>query len=148
MLEVLATLPAYFLTIGFVYIFFFKDKFEEKRQNLIFDNRVLGFVDALYLSDIKFGCTDFEIRTYVKQMLEKAHSLPGNETLLTHTISHIERPNVQGWIFESRTGTHGEHMIFTLLCIIEYAKACNRPDLIAMCEEMLFEARLHVIHYH
>jgi len=140
MFEVLATLPAYLLIIGFIYIFFLRGKIEEERNNLVFDNRVLGFVDALYLSGVKFGCSDFEMRSYVKSQLSNTHSLPGNKRFFEYTATN-------GMKYSSTTGLRGDHALFAILCIAQYASECNNTKLISWCESTMESARRISIHY-
>lgn len=128
---------------GLVYLFFLRPKIEAAKYSRIFDSRVLSVIDGLHLSGIKFGCTDFEMRAYTKQLLDKAHSIPSAETLLTHTFYR----NQNCWTFNSHTGLHGEHTTFALLCVIDYCKNYDKPDLIAQCEEMLIEAHIMEAHY-
>lgn len=122
------------------YIIYLQPKQEKRREHLIFDNRVLATIDGLYLSGMKFGCTDFEMRAHAKRLLEKAHTFPGNQLLLEHTTKH-------GHTFHSHTGLHGDHISFALLCIIDYAKGCDDQDLITQCEKLLKQTRHTVSHY-
>ena len=130
-----------------VYVIFLRPKFEDKRDALIFDNRVIAVIDGLYLSGMKFGCTDFEMRSYARRLLKKAHSIPDNQTLLSHTIVAPDRPNIDGWTFDSYTGIYGDHLVFALLCLIEYGKETGNLELIAQCEHLLLEARIMAVHY-
>lgn len=125
--------------VGLVYLFFIQPKFERYRDNLIFDNRVLGFIDGLYLSGIRFGVPDFHMRSYVKDQLRKAHELPGNQFLIEYTCAN-------GWHFSSHTGT-GDHMLFALLCIAQFAKGNEDDELVAWCEEHMILAHKNRIHY-
>ena len=127
------------------YIVYFRGMFERKRDRQAFDNRVLATIDGLYLSGVNFGCTDFEMRSYATRLLEKAHALPDNQTLLEHTIS-ARGSAFHGSVFRSHTGLHGDHITFALLCIIEYAKDHDNQTLITQCEQLLIEAR-HIGHH-
>ena len=129
------------LIASIAYIVYFRPKFEESQNQRAFDDRVLGFIDGLYISGVKFGCTDFEMRHYVKMLLSKAHALPGNQFLMEHITA-------KGWGYTSRTGLHGDHMTFALLCVIQYAKECENNELISLCEDMLVSARVSEVHYH
>lgn len=132
-----------FLFVGsLAYLFYFRPKIEEANKVRIFDHSVLAVIDGLFLAGMHFSCTDFEMRSYVSNLLQKAHQLPGNQMLLSHTCT----TNRLG-TFNSHIGLHGEHIIFALLCIIQYGKDYNKPDLIAHCEEMLIEARIMEAHY-
>lgn len=132
---------------GLVYVIFLRPRFEDKRDALIFDNRVIAVIDGLYLSGMKFGCTDFEMRSYARRLLKKAHSIPDNQTLLSHTIVAPDRPNIDGWTFDSHTGIYGDHIVFALLCLIEYGKETGHQNLITQCEQLLLDARQMKIHY-
>lgn len=139
----------FFACAVFIYAFLdllvFQNMRERKRDRLAFDNRVLATIDGLYLSGVRFGCTDFEMRSYAKKLLEKAHALPSNQTLLDHTIS-ARGSTFHGSVFRSHTGLHGDHITFALLCIIEYAKDHDNQKLVTQCEQFLIEAR-HMGHH-
>lgn len=134
-------LSAILMLAALFYVIYLRPKQEERREQLIFDNRVLATIDGLHLSGMKFGCTDFEMRAYAKRLLEKAHALPGNQLLLKHTTRH-------GYTFYSHTGLHGEHITFALLCIIDYAEGYDDQDLITQCEKLLKAAQIAAAHYH
>ena len=112
------------------WLVYFRPRQKAAHDALVFDNRVLATIDGLYLSGMKFGCTDFEMQGHARRLLEKAHALPGNQTLLKHTC-----PN--GYTYHSHTGLYGEHITFALLCIIDYA---DDKQLIAQCEKLLIDA--------
>lgn len=116
---------------------------ERKRNNLIFDNRVLATIDGLSLAGMNFGCADFEMRSHARRLLEKAHALPDNQLLLEHTISAPDTTR-HGLTFRSHTGLHGEHIAFALLCIINYT---DNPELIQQCERLLTQSSHTQIHY-
>lgn len=139
---VFGTLVFVFLAYAFAEMIYFSPKREEKKEALIFDNRVLAVIDGLYLSDsgINFRCTEKQMRSYASLLLEKAHALPGTKTLLSHTIAYLDHPNVIGRTFHSRIGTHGQHIVFALLCIIEYGKDHDNLELIKQCEQLLLTA--------
>lgn len=127
------------------YIIYLQPKQEKRREQLIFDNRVLATIDGLYLSGMKFGCADFEMRAHARRMLEKAHALPDGEYLLSHTITMHSAG--RGRFFRSRIGLHGEHRHFALLCIIDRADPHYNAELIAQCEEALLLSPDSVISY-
>ena len=122
-----------------VYVIILRPKFESARNNLIFDNRVLGFVDGLYFAEIKFGCSDSEMRQYVKEQLSKAHQLPGNQFLIEYTTAN-------GFRYFSHIG-NGDHYLFSILCIAQYAKDRNNTALVYWCESMMDLARKSGINY-
>ncbi len=127
---------------GIFYSVFLLPKRKEQRDWLIFENRVLAVIDGLSLSGMRFGCADFEMRSYASYLLDKAHELPGNQTLLSHT------PTYQSDVtYHSHTGLHGDHLTFALLCIIEYGKEHDNIELISQCEQMLKESRIMEAHY-
>lgn len=126
------------------WVFYFRPKHDIREDSRIFDNRVLATIDGLYISGMKFGCTGFEMRAHARRLLEKAHALPDNQTLLSHTIYDPE----SGWnghTFHSHIGLNGEHITFALLCIIDYT---DDSELVAQCEGFLREARYMESHYH
>lgn len=127
------------LAAFFIYIIFLRPKYEKSRNDLIFDNRVLGFIDGLYLADIDLGCTDFEMRSYVKDQLSKAHDLPDNQFLIEYTTAH-------GYRFHSRTGNN-DHALFAILCIAQYAKEHCDAEVASWCEANLLLASKDSIHY-
>ena len=133
--------------VTIIYLVYFRPKLEDAEEKRIFDNRVLGFVDGLYASGMKFGCTDSEMRIYVTQMLNKAHKLPGNQTLLEHTIRSPNRPGIDGRTYRSHIGLHGEHIHFALLCIIHRVDSYYRADTIVQCEQLLLETPDFTISY-
>lgn len=135
------------LVVCFSYLFYFRFYFQEKKETLVFDNRVLSVIDGLYLSGMKFGCTAFEMRAYAKDLLKKAHSLPDTETLLKHTVTNSGIPALDGFTFRSHTGLFGDHITFALLCIINFAKECDNFSLLHQCEQLLLEARDMGTHY-
>lgn len=119
--------------VGISYLIYFRPKWEEKRDALIFDNRVLATIDGLYLSGMNFGCSDFAMRNHARHLLEKAHALPNNQFLLEHTRAN-------GYTFRSHMGLYGDHINFALLCIIDYAKVDENEDLIKQCEQLLISS--------
>lgn len=137
-----------FAILALVWLIYLRPKFERKKDALIFDNRVLSFIDGLYLSGMRFGCADFEMRSYVARLLRKAHALPGTEHLIEHAISVPQWPKLDGMIFRSHIGLHGEHISFAILCIIEYAKEYDKHDLLVQCDQLLTEARQMGVNYH
>lgn len=123
-----------FLIIGFLDMFWFSSIREKKRNNLIFDNRVLGFIDGLHFSEVvRFGCADFEMRRYVEDQLSKAHKLPGNQFLIEYTTA-------SGQCYCTHTGLHGDHILFAILCIAQYAKERNNAELVSWCESRMLLA--------
>lgn len=124
------TLSGMLMLAALFYVIFLRPKQEKRRDQITFDNRVLGFIDGLYASGMKFGCTDFEMRAHARRLLEKAHALPSNQLLLEHTCSN-------GFAFRSHTGLHGDHICFALLCIIDRADPERDAELISQCEAML-----------
>ena len=139
----LASIPAIALICLALYRFFLKPKFDEARSNLEFDNRVLGTLDGLHLasyeSGVKFGCTDSELRKYVHCQLEKSHKLPDNQFLIEYTTK-------RGWFYSSHTG-RGDHILFALLCIAQYAQEKNNQQLIDWCESMMQDAERNAKYY-
>lgn len=135
------------LVTAFAYLFYFRTYFEEKRNILIFNNRVLSVIDGLYLAGVNLGCTDFEMRSYAKDLLAKAHALPGNEMLLEHTVIDSGIPAIDGFTFRSHIGTHGGHITFALLCIIDRAKKYDKISVVHHCERLLLEAQSMESHY-
>lgn len=125
------------------WLIYFRPKNQDKNDALIFDNRVLATIDGLYLSGMKFGCTDFEMRAHARRLLEKAHTLPDNEFLLEHTITD-PNSNWNDYTFRSHIGLYGEHITFALLCIIDHA---DNEELIVKCEQLLIQARHTQIPY-
>lgn len=132
-------LSGLFLIAFFVYIIFLKPKWEKARNDLIFDNRVFGFIDGLYLAGIDLGCTDFDMRRYVKDQLSKAHHLPGNQFLIEYTTA-------QGWRYCSRTDNN-DHALFAILCIAQYAKEHCDAEVVSWCESNLILASKAGINY-
>ena len=135
------------LVVCFSYLFYFRFYFQEKKETLVFDNRVLSVIDGLYLSGMKFGCTDFEMRSYTKDLLKKAHALPSTEFLLEHTVTDSGIPALDGLTFRSHTGLFGDHITFALLCIIDRAKKYDKSSVVHHCERLLLEARDMGTHY-
>lgn len=122
-----------------IYIVFLRPKFEKMRDELIFDNRVLAFIDGLHLAGIEFGCACFEMRSYVRSQLSKAHRIPGNQCLIEYTTA-------KGFRYCSQTG-NGDHMLFAILCIAQYAKECGNANLVSWCESNMNLARRDGINY-
>ena len=131
---------AFLVVAALTYIIFLRPKFEVKRNDLIFDSRAMGFLDALILSGMRFRCTDSEMRHYIENQLEQAHKLPRTETLITHT-------NKRGFTYRSRTGTHGDHILFVILCILQHAKEHDDNELLSWCEEKLEYGRTFSFNY-
>ena len=126
-------LPPLFLIYGILDMLIFQPRREKKRDNLTFDNRVLGFVDGLHFSEVvHFYCPD--MRGYVADQLLQAHQISDNQFL-------IEYRTASGLIYRSHTGLHGEHELFALLCIAQYAKEYGKDDLVAWCESKMELAR-------
>lgn len=121
------------------YMVYFRSLIEKKRNNAIFDERALGFIDGLYLMDVHFRCSCSEMRRYVEEQLAKAHALPGNKALIEYTTS-------SGWRYYSRTGT-GDHTLFAILCIVQYAQERGDSELISWCESVIESARKNGINY-
>ena len=117
---------------SFFYIAVLRPHFNQKKNNLIFDNLVLGFIDGLYYSGIRFYCTDFEMRRYVRDHLAAAHKLPENKHYFEHTT-----PN--GYRYCSRL-IPGEHQLFALLCLAQYAKEYDHSQLLSWCETKMNDA--------
>lgn len=123
----------------FVYTFFIRSKLEEKQQRSIFDNQVLGFIDALYLADIPLRCSLSTIQSYVKAQLSKAHALPGNQTLIEHTTP-------SGYTYHSHTCPN-DHAQFSVLCLVQYAKETGNEKLLAWCNDNIVQASKLNIHF-
>lgn len=121
-----------FIAGGLIYIVFLKPYFEEKKNALEFDNRVIGFVDSLHLSGIDLGCSEYELRCYLKSQLEKAHKLPGNQSLIEYTTA-------DGFHYCSHLGKE-DFKLFALLCIAQYAMEIGNSKLIFWCESRMHEA--------
>lgn len=117
---------------GLLYLVFLRPKFEAKRDNLEFDNLVLGFIDGLCFSGMEFGGSGSELRRYVEAQLSKAHQLPGNECLIEYTTKD-ER------IYRSWTGRN-DAKLFALLCVAEYAKEHDLTSLVSWCESNMIQA--------
>lgn len=128
-----------FIVSSLIYIVYFHPKREEEREHLKFDSLVLGFIDGLYLTEIEFGCTAFDMRRYIKQQLAKAHALPGNQFLIEYTTAAGNR-------FCSHTG-NTDHALFAILCIAQYAREQGNTELITWCESMMDSARRNSINY-
>ncbi len=132
--SVIAIIPGAFLIYAFCEIVWFQPIRKRHRNNLVFDNRVLGFIDGLYFSEIvSFGCADFEMRRYVEDQLSKAHQLPRNQFLIEYTTS-------SGQLYCTHTGLHGDHILFAILCIAQYAKERNNAELVSWCESRMLLA--------
>lgn len=142
-MEFLSILLALFPIIYLAYI---HPKQEKREDRQAFDNRVLAVIDGLYISGMKFGCTDSEMRHYAMQMLEKAHKLPSGQYLFDYTITNRESKGY-GRTFKSRIGLHGEHIHFALLCIIHRVDSYYHADTIAQCEQLLLETPNSSIFY-
>lgn len=125
--------------LSVIYIFRLHSRFEKAENEAEFDNRVLGFIDGLFFSEIRFGCSDSEMRSYVKTQLSKAHQLPDNQFLIEYTTAN-------GWHYCSHTG-NGDHYLFAILCIAQYAKDHNSTALVSWCESMMNLARKSGINY-
>lgn len=125
--------------LSVIYIFRLHSRFEKAEIEAEFDNRVLGFIDGLYFAEIRFGCSDSEMRSYVKTQLSKAHQLPGNQFLIDYTAAN-------GWHYHSHTGK-GDHFLFAILCITQYAKDHDNTALVSWCESMMDLARKSGINY-
>lgn len=126
-----------FILFALFYIVYLKPKYEKKRHDLLFDNRVLGFVDAVYFMwecseapGFRFYCSNSQLRDYIRTQLEKAHSLPDTKLLIRHTVR-------SGYCYSSHIGLHGEHTVFALLCMIQYAKETDNDQLLYWCESHL-----------
>lgn len=128
-------LPALFVIYGILDIAIFQPRRKKRQDDSMFDNRVLGFVDGLHLSEVvRFGCANSEMRRYVAYQLSKAHKIPDNQYL-------IEYKTASGWCYCSHIGLHGEHELFALLCIAQYAKEYGKADLASWCESKMEIAR-------
>ena len=137
--EVSYVLSALLLIASLAYIIYFRPKFEEDRDNLIFDNRVLAFIDGLYFSGIDFRCSIYDLRPYVEHQLIKAHQLPGNQFLIEYTAKN-------GYSYCSHTGKN-DYALFAILCIVQYAKERDIDHLVSWCESELEHARKYGIHF-
>lgn len=120
------------LIAGLIYIIFLRPLFEKRRNELIFDNQVIAFIDGLYFSGIEFGCPISDMRIYVKNQLSKAHQLPGNQFLIEYTTSN-------GYRFCSHTSPN-DHMLFAILCIAQFAKEYNNDELKSWAEPKMLIA--------
>lgn len=125
--------------LSLIYIFRLHSRFEKAENEAEFDNRVLGFVDGLYFAEIRFGCSNSEMRRYVKTQLSIAHQLPGNQFLIEYTTAN-------GWQYCSHTG-NGDHYLFAILCIAQYAKDHDNTALVSWCESMMNLASKSGINY-
>lgn len=124
-----------------IYLIFIRPAIEKKRDNAEFDNRVIGFIDGLYLAGIawKYRCTNSEIRNYVRAQLEKAHKLPSNQFLIEYTTE-------KGRHYCSFTGKN-DYQLFALLCVAEYGKFIGNDELVSYCESMMLDASRAGIHF-
>lgn len=122
------------LIFSLVYLIILRPIFEKKRDETIFDNRVIAFVDGLYLGSIawNYKCANSDIKRYVIDQLKKAHKLPSNQFLIEYTTQ-------KGWHYSSHTGPN-DYQLFALLCIAEYAKDFGNDELVAFCEERMRDA--------
>ena len=132
-------LMAFLIGYAILYVVYLNPKATAKRDASLFDSRVLGYIDALYTADVPFHCTDSEMRRYVSQQLEKAHALPDNHLLIEYTTK-------KGHHYSSHTGLHGEHALFAILCLTQYAQAYGHDDLLCWCESAIPTARLISAH--
>jgi hypothetical protein len=131
---------AIFLTIaGSVYLIWLRPYLDRKREQELFARSVLSFIDGLYIAGIAFSCTADEMRNHARSLLEKADKLPGNQHLLQHTTE-------SGFTYKSFTGS-GDHMLFALLCVIDYAKLYSNDKLLQWCESELESSRKAAIGY-
>lgn len=124
-------LTSMFVIVGLVYIVFLRPKFEKQRDDHAFDDRALGYFDGLQFPD-KFRLKD-DLRMYVETQLSKAHFGPGNRALIEYTAAN-------GFVYRSWTGKKDYHL-FVVLCIAQYAKEHDRPELAEWCESVMEDAR-------
>lgn len=104
----------------------FRPGINKKAHLSEFRSRVLGVVDGLYLSGMDFKCADFEIRAYVKDCIDKLASLPGN-------VPYAEYTRSDGWVYSAY---NSDHVLFALICILEYANDDENDNLVLQCESM------------
>ncbi len=130
-------LLALFLIASLIYIVFLRSKFAQMREDLMFDNRVLGCVDGLLFALESTGTVlvaKSSARSYVKELLAQAHRIPGNQFLIEHTAP-------DGYTYHSHTGLYGEHYLFAILCLAKYAQDHSKEDLLTWCDSLLNQAR-------
>lgn len=116
-----------------LYVFILRPYLEKKADELEFNNRSLGYLEGLYYGDIELGCSVSELRSYLESQLEKAHTLPGNQSLIEYTAGN-------GYRYCSHTG-RDDYKLFVLLCIAQYARNHSNTHLVDWCESKFQEAR-------
>ena len=128
----------FFIVGGLAYIIYFRPQFEKDRDTLIFDNRVLSFIDGLYFSELdellnkKPYCSfTINLRPYVERQLSEAHKLPSNQCLIEYTAT-------DGYLYCSFPSNG--HALFALLCIAQFAKDRDNTELVEWCESKLNRA--------
>lgn len=100
---------------------------KKKLSHAEFDGRVFGFIDALFLDGFRYHCRAADLHNHARLWLDKAQA--NQDIILMHTA-----PNGHRWSAHTSTG---EHAIFAVLCIIDYAKSTNNAELLSWAESML-----------
>lgn len=121
------------LLAALIYIASIEPRAREKKARYAFDNRAIAFLEGLNLAEEFPHRYIYELRPYVKQQLEKAHKLPGNQILIEYTTA-------KGHYFSSYTGPN-DYALFTILCIAQYAQIYEISDLTVWCESRMIDAR-------
>ncbi len=124
-------LTSLFVVVGLVYIIYLRPKYEKLSDDRAFDDCALGYFDGLQFPD-KFRFGD-DLRRHLEEQLAKAHSGPSNRALIEYTAKN-------GFVYRSWTGRKDYHL-FVILCIAQYAKEYDRPELVEWCESVMEDAR-------
>jgi hypothetical protein len=122
-----------------VYVIFILPKIEDRKSNDAFDNRVTGCIDGIFFADVRFRCIRRDVRSYAGTKLSEFRRRADGPGYIEYTTTACQR-------YSCHFGT-GDHMMFALICIAEYAAMDENPELIEWCELQMVEARINGANY-
>lgn len=127
--SILEILFIVFLVGSFVYTVIIEPKRKKSQAELAFENRVMGFIDSLYITEvINCSTTISELRTFARNQLIRSRKL--NRGLLEYTTSN-------GHHHIAYADGKSSHIKFALISAAMYAKENKNQKLLAWCDHRI-----------